>query len=176
MPGVTSVAEVEVFLDNSPYVGGWEREERAEDSTIYLWHWAPPSDAPLPNQMLVRDEALAYITLWPDTLLTVGEVTLVFGIPEMVDLVPPEVTGTLTWTLELYYPQDGLRMVIAGLAPAEGETELCLETWQPVRTVTYLPTGDLSEALRVLYPSQIERDLAFERLRGWDGVSCLPAE
>jgi hypothetical protein len=26
------------------------------------------------------------------------------------------------------------------------------------------------------FTSQTERDLAFERLRGWDGVSCLPAE
>jgi hypothetical protein len=176
MPGVTSAEEVGVFLENSPYADDWEREERAGNSTLYLWNWAPPSDAPFPNQMLVRDKVLAYITLWPDTLLMVGQVTLVFGVPEKVDLVPPEVTGTLTWTLELYYPQNGLRMVVSGLEPAEGETELCIETWQPVYTVTYLPAGDLNDALQVLYPSQTERDLVFERLRTWDGVSCLPTE
>lgn len=175
IPGMTSVQEVRAFLERSPFVASWHEEPATVQGSIaYLWGWDSPEPAAVPNKLLVRDDLLVQISLLPQAPISLDTVIEQLGEPDWVDVQAPALLGVLTWSMDLYYPGQGLRVLIDGLEAVEGE--ICpLTQIANVRSVTYMPPGSIEEMLTRVYLSPSDRQEAMARVVEWDGAACLPA-
>ena len=169
--GVTSGGEVALLLDNSPLVGSWEVERLPDGDEVYRWWWARPTVTVDANTFRVSGDVLRTMTLYPETPVTLGEVMAVYGAPAWVD-VDGASPGPAGWTVDIYYPERGLVLVLhIGSGPEE--IEICLEATTPVAAAIYLAAGTAESLLAARHDGAPVRPSA-DRLRTWDGRSCLP--
>ncbi len=161
VPGVTTAQEIELFLESSPYVTEWVKEAQEDGGVIYRWQWGPPHEAAVANALHTQDKILTQIVLTPDLPITLGEAVDALALPTHATAFS-DIDG---WRLHLYYPPQGLRLELMGLAlSARGGQQLCPGADHPIHSATYMPAGTLPQADAAAF------DVS---LQGWEGTGCL---